>query len=196
MRLARFALLLLPMAGAVQAQVVGNTLPTREFTAQEIEQVAMPKLAFAADEQITEDYDKYFYFHRADTGFSEAYGDIRECDALSSGSNIYMGVSSAQMASNMAQYGALAGAVGGMLGSMMADAIFGSAERRKQRRSNMRQCMYFKGYDRYGLEKDLWQEFHFEEGLSKTAADKRDAKLLMQARVASGPAPTQERLEP
>ena len=60
----------------------------------------------------------------------------------------------------------------------------------------MRNCMYYKGYDRYGLEKDLWQEFNFEEGNSREEAESRAQKLMMQARVASGPKPEQEALQP
>ena len=71
-----------------------------------------------------------------------------------------------------------------------------AGERRKQRRINMRNCMYYKGYDRYGLEKDLWQEFNFEEGNSREEAESRAQKLMMQARVASGPKPEQEALQP
>jgi hypothetical protein len=78
----------------------------------------------------------------------------------------------------------------------MADAIFGSAERRRIKRINLRNCMYYKGYDRYGLEKELWQKFHFEEGLSRENAKDREAALLKQARVASGPKPQLEVLEP
>ena len=193
---ARFALLLLPLAGAAQAQILGALPEPRQFTEEEIAAVAMPSLAFEQTPAMVADYDKYFYFHRPDTSFSEAYADISECDALASGISIYRGADSGAIAGAMAQYGLLAGAVGGAIGSVMADAIFGSAERRKARRLNIRNCMYFKEYDRYGLKKDLWQEFHFEEGLSKTDADERSSKLLMQARIASGPKPAQEALEP
>lgn len=196
MGLARFALLCLPLAGAAQAQYVDNPMPLRAFTDAEISAVEMPELAFDASAVQPDDFEKYFYFHRADTAFDQAFGDIVECDALSSGVSYYGGVDSGAMAASMAQYGLLAGAVGGAIGNLMADAIFGSAERRKQRRINMRNCMYYKGYDRYGLEKDLWQSFNFEEGLSKADPKEREAKLLVQARVASGPKPQQERLEP
>ncbi|MBQ0772939.1 MAG: hypothetical protein KBT59_13905, partial [Sphingomonadales bacterium] len=90
----------------------------------------------------------------------------------------------------------LAGGIGGAIGNLMADAIFGSAERRKVRRINMRRCMAFKGYDRYGLEKDLWQAFHFEEGFGSVDDDKRREYLLKQAKVASGTKPEQEVLQP
>lgn len=196
MGLARLALLCLPLAGAAQAQYVDNPVPQRSFTEAEISAVAMPELAFDAGLVKPDDFEKYFYFHRADTSFDQAYGDIVECDALSSGISYYGGVDSGAMAASMVQYGVLAGAVGGAIGGLMADAIFGSAERRKQRRINMRNCMFYKGYDRYGLEKDLWQTFNFEEGFSKADPKEREAKLLVQARVASSVQPQTERLDP
>ena len=183
-------------AHGAAAQTVGGVAPQRQFTDAEIAAVAMPSLAFDATTVDPEDYEKYFIFHRPETSFSEAHADITECDALASGISICRGTDAGQMASNMAQYGVLAGAIGGAIANVMVDAIFGSAERRKARRINMRNCMYFKGYDRYGLEKELWQAFHFEEGLSKTNADERTEKLLVQARVASGFAPQLEKLVP
>lgn len=183
-------------AQGVAAQTVGGVVPQRQFTDTEISAIAMPSLAFDASTVDPEDFEKYFIFHRPGTAFAEAYSDISECDALASGISIYRGMDAGQMASNMAQYGVLAGAIGGAIANVMIDAIFGSAERRKARRVNLRNCMYFKGYDRYGLEKERWQSFNFEEGLSKTNTDIRAQKLLVQARVASGPAPQLEKLVP
>ncbi len=71
----------------------------------------------------------------------------------------------------------------------MADAIFGSAERRRIRRINLRNCMAFKGYKRYGMEKERWQTFNFEEGNGTVKGDKRESYLLKQALVASGATP-------
>ena len=86
--------------------------------------------------------------------------------------------------------------IGGAIASVLIDAVVGSAERRKARRLNMRTCMYYKGYDRYGLRKDLWQEFNFDEGNGREDEDDRSRALLMQARVASSPRPQQEVLAP
>lgn len=191
--LAACASLAAPLAAA---QPLGGGAPPRQFSEAEIAAIAMPPLAFDASTVKPEDFEKYFIFHRPQTDFAEAHGDITECDALSSGISIYRGMDAGQMAGNMVQHGVLAGAIGGAIANVMVDAIFGSAERRKARRINMRNCMYFKGYDRYGLEKELWQAFHFEEGLSKTEAEERTQKLLVQARVASGPAPQLEKLVP
>lgn len=184
------------IASAAAAQPATGDLPQRQFTEDQIAAVSMPALAFDASKVDPEDYEKYFIFHRPETAFAEAHADITECDALASGISIYMGNVSGAMAGATAQYGLLPSAIGGAVAGMMMDAIFGSAERRKARRVNLRNCMYFKGYDRYGLEKELWQTFNFEEGLSKTDTDERSKKLLVQARVASGPAPQLEKLVP
>ncbi|MXP31568.1 hypothetical protein GRI94_07010 [Erythrobacter jejuensis] len=196
MGISRLALLFLPLAATAQAQAIKNEPPMRQFTEAEIADIAMPDLAFDPGEINPKDHEKYFIFHRPETSFNQAYADITECDALGSGINVYRGVDSGAIASAMTQYGVLAGGIGGAIGGMMADAIFGSAERRKARRINVRNCMYYKGYDRYALEKDLWQEFHFEEGFGRKEESKRNAALLQQARVASGPKPTWEVLEP
>ena len=191
------ALALMAFAPSVAgAQAIKTEPPMKVFTAAEIEAVAMPDLAYTPDPTIAADFDKYFFFHRADTTFDQAFADITECDSLASGINFYMGADSAAISSAMSQYGVLAGGIGGAIGGLLADAIFGSAERRRIKRVNLRNCMFYKGYDRYGLEKELWQAFHFEEGLSRENAKDREAALMKQARVASGPKPKLEVLEP
>lgn len=147
--------------------------------------VVMPELAFTETEADRADYDKYFYFHRVDTGFEEALADLRECDGMSQG--LQSGLQYAQAPYPYA--GTMAGAAGGLLGNLLVEAIAGSAEKRKLRRVNMRRCMGYKGYARYGLQKDLWQEFHFEEGFSGEEESKRQAMLAQQAKVASGTKP-------
>lgn len=195
MKYALAALLLLPVAQAGQAQAIKTEPEMETFTKEEVAAIEMPQMAFDYAAVPPKNFDKYFYFHRPETSFDQAYADITECDSLGSGVNYYMRADDWAI-QNAFNQGGLAGGVGGMIGSMLADAIFGSAARRQQKRVNIRNCMYYKGYDRYGLEKSLWQEFHFEEGLSRENADKRAAALKQQARVASGPQPTTQRLEP
>lgn len=153
----------------------------------------MPKLDFTPTPVIEQDYDKYFYFHRANTTFAEAYADIHECDALASGSSIYYDSSTATAAA-FANSSVLAAGVGGAIAGAMMDAIFGSSARREQRRQNLRNCMHFKEYKRYGLSRDLWTEFNFEEGMGRKKEDRRNDALALQALVASGPAPTTKEL--
>lgn len=147
----------------------------------DVASVAMPKLDFAVTPADEADFDKYYVFHRADTGFPAALTDIRDCDNLARGLNSGVGY-----AQPTYPYTA-AGAIGGAIGNAMVAAIFGSAEKRRIRRVNMRRCMGFKGYQRYGLRKDLWEEFNFEEGFSGIDEAKRQVYLAQQAKVASGP---------
>lgn len=152
--------------------------------------VKMPELAFASTPEIEADFDKYYYFHRDGTSFAEALADLRDCDGFASGlSSGY----TYQAAPYPYTY-TMAGAAGGVIGNAMVAAIFGSAEKRRIRRFNMRRCMNFKGYDRYGMEKSLWQEFNFEEGFSGEDEEVRQAKLAQQALVASGARPAAKAL--
>lgn len=148
--------------------------------------VTMPNLAFASTPQDEADFDKYFIFHRADTSFEAALGDLRDCDGFARGlSSGYQ----YQAAPYPYTY-SMAGVAGGVIANAMVAAIFGSAEKRRLRRVNMRRCMGYKGYARFGLSKDLWQEFNFEEGFSGEEEGKRQAMLAQQAKVASGPQPS------
>lgn len=152
--------------------------------------VAMPKLDFASTPLIEADFDKYYFFNRANTSFEEALADLRDCDGFA------RGLSSGykyQEAPYPYTY-TMAGAAGGVIANVMIAAIFGSAEKRRLRRVNMRRCMGYRGYARFGLEKDLWQEFNFEEGFSAEGEDKRQAMLAQQAKVASGPRPAGKEL--
>jgi hypothetical protein len=181
-----FASVLLCTASIVHGQAIKPEPPMRSFTETEVSAVTMPDLKFAETPEIIENYDKYFFFHRADTSFDQAFEDISRCDALSAGISFS---TSMDISPALVQYGVLGGAVGGVIGNVIGDAVFGSAERRRIRRINMRNCMGFKGYARYGLEKDLWQTFNFEEGGTRVTGKKRTDYLLKQARVASGAIP-------
>lgn len=184
-------LALLAFGTAVQAQVVATGAETKVFDPAEIEAVPMPVLAFPVTPQIAGDFDKYYYFHRAGASFNEAFADLSECDRLSSGLAAYSGSSEPYPGYYASQYG-VGGVIGGVLGEMFADMIHGSAARRAMRRVNMRNCMGYKGYQRYGLAKDLWEAFNFEEGNGRKDEDIRTAKLMQQAKVASGPKPQTE----
>jgi hypothetical protein len=153
--------------------------------------IEVPDLSFQPKPGDEGDYDKYFYFHRDDTDFATAYSDILECDGYARGLAYRAG--GTWQPTPYPYAGTMVGAVGGALGNVIADvmseAIFGSAERRKQRRVIMRTCMGFKEYKAYGLPRGLWTKFNFEEGLTKVEDDRRQHLLQVQAKVASGPTP-------
>ena len=118
--------------------------------------------------------DKYFYFNRPGTSFAEALADIRQCDAFARGLNPDTG--QASMVSGLA--------VGLVVG------LIDSGNRHHMRRVNIRRCMFFKGYARYGVSKSIWQTFNLEEGgNSGSGNSSRDAMLEVQAKIASGPKP-------
>lgn len=141
----------------------------------------LPDLSAPTRAEDAADFDKYFYFYRADTSFEAALADIRECDGYARGLASPYGYASA----GYPYAGTVAGLGGELIANALISAIFGPAELRKARRSNMRRCMNYKGYGRYGLNKDVWQQFHFEEGLSKVDEEKRHLMLAKQAKAAS-----------
>jgi len=65
----------------------------------------------------------------------------------------------------------------------------------QQRRTNLRTCMGYKGYSRFGLNKDLWQAFNFEEGNNTVPEDERQQYLQMQAKAAITGRPSTQELE-
>lgn len=184
------AALMLPAGAAAQA--FREPTPPRQFTEAEIAAIDAPAMGFAETPEVVEAYDKYFYFHRAATSMDDAYADLRECDAMASGISFYAGGSPVYTPYG----GVLGGAIGGAVGSLIADAIFGSAQRRQIRRINLRNCMGFKGYQRYGMSRDIWGKLDFAEGNSRKSEDVRTEFLLKQAKVASGPTPQTKVLEP
>lgn len=181
------ALALVPSTGAAQKVSDRALAPVSVDPGM----VPTPALSFTETDADRAGYDKYFYFVREGTDFATAYQDIRECDALARGMNFYAG--GGQVPYPYA--GTLAGAAGGVIGSLVADAIFGSAVRRQMRRTNLRTCMGYKGYSRYGLNKDLWQKFNFEEGNGTVRDEERQKLLQMQAKAAISGRPASQELE-
>lgn len=170
--------------------IAESASPFAPITNADMAEVELPELAFTAAEGDAKNFDKYYYFHRPQTDFVTAYGDIGECDGYASGLTSGMGYTQVPYP----YAGTLGGAIGGALGNVLADAIFGSGERRRVRRMNMRACMHFKGYDRYGLPKSTWEAFNFEEGSGSVEPKRREAFLKQQALVAATATPLREAL--
>lgn len=181
------ALALMPAGASAQKVMDRSLAPISVDPAT----VKTPELKFTESEEDKAGYDKYFYFVREETDFATAYQDIRECDALSRGMSYYAG--GGQVPYPYA--GTLAGAAGGVIGNLVVDAIFGSSVRRQQRRTNLRTCMGYKGYSRYGLNKDLWQAFNFEEGNGSVPEEERQKFLQLQAKAAITGRPSTQELE-
>jgi hypothetical protein len=156
------------------------------IAAEEAATLQMPVLEFKATPEDDGNYDKYYYFHRKDTDFPTAYADITECDGYARAL-----ASSFKGADVPYPYaGTMAGAAGGVIANAMMAAIFVPGEKRRMRRVNMRQCMGFKGYDRFGLSKELWEAFNFEEGTGAEEEESRIKALKLQALVAATATPS------
>jgi hypothetical protein len=148
-------------------------MPVHAQAQREAAAISLPDLSVAPRAAGARDFDKYYYFHRADTDHETALADIRQCDALSRG--LTPGTGDPKIVGGAALAG-LSGAIA-------------SGNRRALRRVNMRRCMFFKGYGRYGLDKAVWQRFNFEEGASPLPEAKRTPYLEAQASAASGAKP-------
>lgn len=174
------------LLGAVTpaAAQIGRRAPEAPTPTIDPATVPMPELAFTPTPDVAENYDKYFFFNRADTDFMTAYEDLRECDGYARGL-VYRTAYIPYYAP-----GLLTSAIGGAVGAVVADMVFGSAQRRLARRINMMTCMRFKEYRVFGLPENLWERFNFEEGNRRIPEEERQRLLRLQARVASGPAPT------
>lgn len=180
------------------SQAFAQTVRSHELAPVQVDpkRVSTPVLAFAETADDRQGYDKYFYFVREGTTFSEAYRDIRECDALARGMSFYQSgpdVPAYTYATSMAA--GVGGALGSAIGSAIVDGIFGSAVRRQMRRTNLRTCMGYKGYARHGLPKELWQKFNFEEGNREVPEEERQSFLQMQAKAAIAGKPQTQELE-
>lgn len=188
-----FGGMLLPLASIASAQI-DRSSEIRTFSEKEIAEIPIPDTQFDVRRARVADFEKYYYFHRDDTSFNEAFADISECDQLAAGLTSGQDNLSPYPDYYISQYG-IGGVIGGAVGSFLGDAIHGSAARREMRRVNMRNCMGYKGYQRYGIPKNLWADFNFEEGGGRKKEDERAAALMQQARVASGAKPTTGVLE-
>lgn len=151
--------------------------------------VPMPNIVFTTSDAAAQDFDKYFIFHRAGTDFTTAYADLDECENYAAGRPGGSNSSSTIASAVASQFGLVGGVVGGMIAGAIVEAQMASA-RRKLRRGILRTCMGYKGYAAFGLPRDVWKEFNFEEGSKAFPEAQRMHYLRMQAKVASGPRPT------
>ena len=133
------AALLAASSGATHAQSAGSaatpeTIPLSLLTDVPDEAtVQMPDLSFTPSPAIEGDYDKYYYFHRADTSFATALADLRECDAFARGLPMRPGYSGPFVPVSSLYANTAGGVIGGAIMGGIAVAIL-SADRRDARR--------------------------------------------------------------
>jgi hypothetical protein len=184
------AALLCGQVSAASAQAV----PDLRTAVPDPATVQMPELAFTSSPGIEGTFDKYYYFHRAGTSFAEALADLRECDDYARGIVTRPGATGTPYGETLYP---MAYTAGGVIGNALlagVGAAMMSADARAERRIDMRRCMHYKGYQRFGLEKSLWQKFNFEEGYSSIDEKDRQRMLAQQAKVASSAGPDRKDL--
>lgn len=181
-----------------------QTMAQTSGPSSEQDKLVLPRLDFVASPSDARNYDKYFYFHRDSTTFNEAYADIVECDALSSGARINLEAQAStgsygntgSVADNylVMRYGGVATAIGTVIGKALENALVGGANRREKYRENIRTCMGFKEYKRYPLNHDLWEKLNFLDSSERDSKSDGSYKLKLQALVASSATPAGEEL--
>lgn len=181
-----------PAADAPGTMLTDSVSPfgATAMTADERGKITDPELSYVATPEDEKNFEKYYHFYRPGTDFGTAFADVSECDGYARGLRSSLGSQTVYTP----YAGTMAGALGGALGSAMAQAIFGSAEKRRLRRVNMRTCMNYKGYGRYGLSKDVWKGFNFEEGMGSVDDADRRRMLAQQAIAASARQPATKEL--
>ena len=163
----------------------GASIVVAMFAAQPLAAQEADAAAGAAKVEKDKEADKTV-FYRAGTDFETALADVQECDGYARGISYHIGGGPVPYP----YAGTVAGAVGGAIGAVLADAIFGAAERRKLRRRNMRTCMGFKEYQRYGVSEEAWKSYELGDGEGEGEAEGEEKRLLvlrMHAKIASAP---------
>lgn len=144
--------------------------------------IAVPDLSGSDAPAVVENGWKYFFYHRENTSFAEAYGDIADCYrflAPAGWANVAIPrfipwverVPGERAATGYFEHSGLVGLViGGMIEGTLT---------RRDRQAKMRRCMEPRGYTRYGVAEEIWEnvaELPPEQGIA------------VQAKIASGPA--------
>jgi hypothetical protein len=173
--------LLLPLlmlaASPVHAQDAAPALPDPAT-------VQAPDVTPSSDPKVREDGYKFYYFHSPEVSFATAYQDLKECRGY------LVAGGPAQVPGfipwdethrrKVFQGGSQFGLVGYAIGAILLPKL-----ERGVRSNKMRRCMGTRGYVRYAIPEAVWDTLNDEKG-------DQEKLVLMQAKLASGPAPKDE----
>ena len=176
------------MCACALSAISGVAFAAPASTALDPATVAVPDLSFEPKPSDRDHYWEYFYFQKAGVGFKQATDDWTECLSYSKelppgfppnfvpiNADMPVEPSDFSRAQNF-------GLVGVIMSGIVNDIVAYDMER-----MNTHVCMGFKGYHRYGLSKQLWK---------KVTAGTAEEALIRFAKIASGPTPQAEALEP
>jgi hypothetical protein len=174
-----FAAALLAAAPAARAQA---PVPPDPATVQ------LPDLTPTNEPEVINDGWKYFYFHRAGVTYAQAFADFAECyrflafPATAVDLPTFTPWGEPIVARSVRPGPTPYGIVGAAIGALVA----GSVERRAYQ-SRLRRCLEPRGYVRYPLRKEVWEQL---------VDDFSERSLARQALAASGPTPNLPRVTP
>jgi hypothetical protein len=186
---------ILALPSAITAQATVTQAPTEQITVQissilpDPVAINVPDLSSARDAKTVKNGWKYFVFHKAGVSYEEAYADFAECYAFlptfAGGGELPLfipwGQSETPDTEELKNNGGNFGLVGMAIGALIDGPL-----RRRAYQSRMRRCMEPRGYDRYGIDKDVWQEISGNYSAESVA---------VKAKIASGPKLADQPLE-
>ncbi len=155
--------------------------------------VTLPNLDAPLDAHDAAGFETYFYFHKQGVDYPTALADIQECDSYSSALRpmtalpAFVPMGGAPRPDETTRKALVNvwfawGPVGLGIVAIALDNVRSAAQR-----ANIRRCMGFRGYQRYGTSRSAWKE------LNKGSDGEIEASLAL---IASGPQPQSKALAP
>lgn len=177
---ASLAFILVAAGGAALA---GDTVPVSDSA-------VIPDLR--ATERDASGFDDYYFFHKPGVRLERAKADLTQCYSYYANTNLFLPApvhvpyGDEPSPANGDQYWIFRGHFGGLVGMVLID-IEGDSDKRHWGNINLRRCMMYKGYKRYGTSKSAGKQL---------AAGSMEDVINRYAAIASGPAPAGEAIEP
>jgi hypothetical protein len=169
--------------GAVNVAAIEPPSPSSGNT------VVLPDLTFQATPSDVDHYWRYYYIHKPGISFATARSDFLECNAYSASIQMQRDPDfvpyGGDAPPNTFDIGDAAFAQWGLVGVLIV-GIANDDVNLETERENMRVCVTYKGYTRYGTTKAIWNSLY------KGTNDEIATRL---ATIASGPTPPGERLD-
>lgn len=175
------------MAGALLCAPIAANEGGDPSTLPDPATITVPDLSRSGDPDVIENGWKYFFFRRDGVSFADAHADIAFCYRYMGNSNwgtvgmprfvpwqeAAVDQTKDTNPSVNSNYGLLGYAVGAVISGMIEGTLV-----RRDRQSKMRRCMETRGYTRYGVAEEIWENV--------IAMDPADA-IAVQAKIAAGP---------
>lgn len=143
--------------------------------------ITVPDLSHSGEPNVVANGWKYFFFHKEGVTFTQAHGDISECFGFLRKSNWYdvmlprfVPWRRPNPAIRKATYEP---GYYGLVGDLIAGMVEGTLVRRDLQ-SKMRRCMETRGYSRYGVAEEVWEN---------VIALPPEQAIAIEAKIASGP---------